>query len=186
MRGEPKSGPSLNNKINIFYGWSAPTPPTLCPCQSDRPYSGTSTRPWYGRQLTGQKGCTPKIYRVRHVLSFNFSMLSSGFSAFRSWKSPTASGSTEHKAAAFLICSSVQSSFFSPCRLDFFRAGGFFLVFWVTRVTRGTIPVRKMKRGSEREGMRFEQGLLIWFFRPIGILGGEFGRDEVFWKTVHV
>ena len=55
-----------------------------------------------------------------------FSRLSSGFSAFRSWKSPTASGSTEHKAAAFLICSSVQSCFFSPCRLDFFRAGGFF------------------------------------------------------------
>ena len=26
-----------------------------CPYQSDRPYSGTSTRPWYGCQLTGQK-----------------------------------------------------------------------------------------------------------------------------------
>ena len=53
-------------------------------------------------------------------------------------------------------------------------------MFWVKRVKRGTIPVKKMKRGSEREGMRCEQGLLFWFSRPIGILGGGFGRDGVF------
>ena len=53
-------------------------------------------------------------------------------------------------------------------------------MFWVKRVKRGTIPLRKMKRGSEREEMGCEQGLLFWFSRPIGILGGGFGRDGVF------
>ena len=41
--------------VYIFLGRSAPIPPALCPYQSDRPYSRTSIRPWYGRQLTGQK-----------------------------------------------------------------------------------------------------------------------------------
>ena len=51
------------------------------------------------------------------------SRLSSGFSAFRSWKSPTASSSTEHKAAAcciFWIVSSCSPS----CRFVFLLAGG--------------------------------------------------------------
>ena len=48
-----------------------------------------------------------------------FSKLSNGFSAFRSWKSPTASSSTEHKAAACCICPidsspSFQLGFFFP------------------------------------------------------------------------
>ena len=54
---------------------------------------------------------------------FILSRLSSGFSAFRSWKSPTASSSTEHKAAACCICMIVSSC--SPsCRFIFLLAGG--------------------------------------------------------------
>ena len=53
--------------------------------------------------------------------SFIFSKLSSGFSAFRSWKSPTASSSTEHKAAARCICP-IES--FSSCRFGFFFPAG--------------------------------------------------------------
>ena len=50
---------------------------------------------------------------------FTFSKLSNGFSAFRSWKSPTASSSAEHKAAARCICPidssvSFQVGFFFP------------------------------------------------------------------------
>ena len=48
---------------------------------------------------------------------FIFSKLSSGFSTFQSWKSPTASSSTEHRAAAGCICS-IDSS--SSCRFGFF------------------------------------------------------------------
>ena len=52
-----------------------------------------------------------------------FSRLSSGFSAFRSWKSPTASSSTEHKAAACCICV-IVSSFSLSCRFAFFLLAG--------------------------------------------------------------
>ena len=45
-----------------------------------------------------------------HVFFFcTFSKSSSGFSAFRSWKSPIASGSTEHRVIAFLVCSLFMS-----------------------------------------------------------------------------
>ena len=54
-------------------------------------------------------------------LLFIFSRLSSGFSAFRSWKSATASSSTEHKAAARCICS-IESS--SSGRFGFFFPAG--------------------------------------------------------------
>ena len=53
--------------------------------------------------------------------SFILSRLSSGFSAFRNWKSPIASSSTEHKAAVSWICWIVSSP---PCRFDFLSAGG--------------------------------------------------------------
>ena len=41
---------------------------------------------------------------------FFFSRSSSGFCAFRIWKSPIASRSTEHRAAAFSYCSLLTSS----------------------------------------------------------------------------
>ena len=44
--------------------------------------------------------------------SLIFSSLANGFCAFRSWKSPTASSSAEHKAAARCICPIVSSCFF--------------------------------------------------------------------------
>ena len=53
--------------------------------------------------------------------SFTFSKLSNGFSAFRSWKSPTASSSAEHRAAAYCICP-IDSS--SSCQLGFFFPAG--------------------------------------------------------------
>ena len=58
-----------------------------------------------------------------------FSRFSSGFSAFRSWKSPTASSSTEHKSAARCICpidksSSRRFGFFFPAGGSVFILGG--------------------------------------------------------------
>ena len=70
-----------------------------------------------------------KLTRLDTFISLIFSRLSSGFSAFRSWKSPTAFSSTEHKAAACWICLKVNSS--PSCRLGFFPAGGSFLTFGV-------------------------------------------------------
>ena len=43
------------------------------------------------------------------LFSLTFSKSSNGFSAFRSWKSPIASGSTEDRAVAFLQCSRLAS-----------------------------------------------------------------------------
>ena len=50
-------------------------------------------------------GAPLKLIGLQIFLWSTFSRSSNAFSAFRSWKSPTASGSTEHRAAAFLIWS---------------------------------------------------------------------------------
>ena len=71
-------------------------------------------------------GALLKLTGLETFMSFTFSRSSSGFKAFRSWKSETASGSTEHRAAVFLICSKLRSGFldFACRRLGFRGAGG--------------------------------------------------------------
>ena len=110
---------------------------------------------------------------------FTFSRFSSGFSAFRSWKSPTASGSTGHKAAAFLICSIVQSLFFSSCRLVFFRAGGFFGVLGET-CEAGNNSCEENEEGLRegRDEVRARPSVLV--LSADWDLGGGFGRDGIF------
>ena len=71
-------------------------------------------------------GALLKLTGLETFMFFNFSRTSSGFSAFRSWKSTTASGFTEHRVAAFLTCSKLMSRFldFACRRLGFRGAGG--------------------------------------------------------------
>ena len=85
-------------------------------------------------------------------ISLTFSKLSNGFSAFRSWKSPTASSSVEYKAAAHCIYP-IDSS--SSCRLGFFfPAGG--SVFLLGEYIAGNSSFDDMSEGlSEgRDGVR--------------------------------
>ena len=71
-------------------------------------------------------GAHLKLTGLETFMSFTFFMTCSDFKAFRNWKSETASGSTEHRAAAFLICLKLRSGFldFASCRLGFRGAGG--------------------------------------------------------------
>ena len=71
-------------------------------------------------------GALLKLTGLETFMSSTFSRSSSGFKAFRSWKSATVSGSTEHRAVAFLICSNLRSGFldFASRRLGFRGAGG--------------------------------------------------------------
>ena len=98
---------------------------------------------------------------------FILSKLSSGFSALRSWKSPTASSSTEHKAAALCICS-IDSSL--SCRLGFFPAGGSF--FPLGEKIAGNSSCDEKSEGLRvrvRGGMESEQGSMIVPFQLTGI-----------------
>ena len=121
---------------------------------------------------SGHHGCTLKIDWIGNFLFFIFSRFCSGFSAFQSWKSPTASSSTEHKAAAFLICSMLMSGFLDSCRLSFRGAGESSGVFGVV----GNNSWEENEEGLR--GMKCEQGSLMLFFHKIVILGGGFDMDR--------
>ena len=82
-----------------------------------------------------------KFARLETFKSFILSRLSIGFSAFRSWKSPTASSSTEHKP---LPAGSVWLWMFHlPAHLVFsWQMGHVFLSVWL-----GTVHGLKNQRG---------------------------------------
>ena len=105
-----------------------------------------------------------------------FSKLSSGFSTFQSWKSPTASSSTEHKAVAFLICSMFKSLFFSSYRPCFVRAGGSFGALGEA----GNSSGEENEEGLRERGMRCEQDLLFGFFRLMWSWEGDLVRTALF------
>ena len=115
--------------------------------------------------------------------SLTFSKLSNSFSSFRSWKSPTASSSAEHKAAARCICPIDNSSTFQLG--FFFPAGGsgFLLGEMIARYS----SCDDMSEGWVREGMGFELGPRVVPFQQTEIWGGGFYMGgDIFWKNVPV
>ena len=96
-----------NSTFDLARG--AANPPTLHPCRFDRMCPGTSIRPWLAdRTKVVTMGAPLKLIGLQTLFLSTFSRSSSGFSVFRSWKSPSASSPTEHRAAA-LNCSSLKS-----------------------------------------------------------------------------
>ena len=88
--------------------------------------------------------------------SLILSRFSSSFSAFRSWKSPTASSSTEHKSAACWNCWIVNSSpscrfiFFASRRVMFLSDRKEFLRWYGKGVSEGKDGVLGKLRGFDR------------------------------------
>ena len=79
--------------------------------------------------------------------SLIFSKEANGFSAFRSWKSSTASSSAEHKAAARCICPIVSS-----CLCFFFSIGIF--LFGETMAGNNSWEEKTVGLSEGRDGVR--------------------------------
>ena len=100
---------------------------------------------------------------------FTFSKLSNGFSAFRSWKSPTASSSAEHKAAARCICPIDSSSW---QLVFFFPAGGLVFLFGEMIAGKSSCDEKSAGLSEGRDGVRARpEGCA---FRQTEIWGGGF------------
>ena len=108
-RTEHKWRPSQHRSSSFGLAKGAATPPT-CNSANSVSVRQTVSRNFHApMDVGGHHGCTPKVNRIRNSFVVYFSRSSSSFSAFRSWKSPTASSSTEHRAAAFLIWPKLMS-----------------------------------------------------------------------------
>ena len=79
-----------------------------------------------------------------------FSKLANGFSAFRSWKSPTASSSAEHKAEARCICPIVSSLSW----YFFFSAGGLVFLFGEMMARNSSCEEKSVGLSEGRDGVR--------------------------------
>ena len=132
-RGEPKQGPYPKKKEYIFMGGVLQLRQlhariSLADRTQELPHGPGTVASWLDK--SGHHGCTPEICGIRNIDFFILSRFISGFSAFRSWKSPTASSSTEYKAAACWTCWIVSPP---SCRFFFFfwPAGGSYFCFCV-------------------------------------------------------